>query len=105
MSRDRPLQTGDATETGLGERRGGGLRVGERLRLRTAAGTLSPFWTREPVRSQCLQAFFEVLPVRSPVRNRAVGAESVQGLSSSVKSTLLRQKKSVVEGKSVDVGG
>ncbi len=40
-----------------------------------------------------MQAFSEVLPVRSPVRNRAVRAESVQGLSSSVKSALLRQKR------------
>jgi hypothetical protein len=37
----------------------------------TGKVTLSPLWTCEPVRNQRSRAFFEVLPVRSPVRSRA----------------------------------
>ena len=65
---------------------GRGVRLRERLRLRLGQGALLPLWTREPVRNQCLRAFFEALPVRSPVRNRAVGAKSVQSLKSKVQS-------------------
>ncbi len=63
----------------------GGIRRKIKIKSRRN-GTLSPLWTREPVRNQCLRAFFEALPVRSPVRNRAVGAKSVQSLKSKVQS-------------------
>ena len=51
-----------------------GLRLRERLRLRA---TLWGYFIRACVRRQCLQAFFEVVSVRSSVRSRAVRAESV----------------------------